>query len=246
MSRHTPSWFIDVIKEDVLPNLPSWFTDINKPQEMPEEVVVRAVNKGDGDWTQTMMAEIRSHESPNYGYSDYFGRGFTRGPVAPPKNLEKMTLREVSDWQVTTNPPGNDTSAAGAYQIINRTLNGLIRDMGLTGAELFSKGMQDRMAIQLMEGRGLRKFLAGGMDREAFGEEMAKEWASIPVLRNTVDTKGRPIKIGQSIHVGDGVNKAFKGTSAFEKYKNLYEVEGRALAPKETNVPEPNPKREAV
>lgn len=230
MSKHLPSWFFDVKKEDVVTSLPSWFININDPlktaegaivEEIPQEVETRAMNKGEGDFTEKMMAEIRSHESPNYGYSDYFGRGFNRGPFTPPKDLTTMTVNEVLSWQVSSNPPGPDTAAAGAYQIIRPTLMGLVKSMGLSGDELFDKDLQDRMAISLMKGRGLDKFLAGTMDGDSFANKMAREWASLPVLKE--DRRGRrSIAIGQSYYTGDGVNKAFKGEKALEQYRELY------------------------
>lgn len=214
-------------------------------EEMSSAEKTEAVNKEEPSWAQTMMAEVRSHESPNHGYNDYFSRGFKGAPFAPPKELDTMTLKEVSDWQKDSNPPGLGTSVAGAYQIKNSTLNGLIKNMGLTGDELFDREMQDRMAMQLMEEVGLKKFLAGEMDLESFAEGMSKLWASLPVLRDTTRRVKKnkvyvniPVLIGQSYYVGDGINKAFKGDKgAFEKYKSLYETKGRTLAPKETKLP---------
>jgi len=225
MSNHLPSWFFDAKEADVVTQLPSWFINLNQPQEtaeeMPPEVEVRAMNKGEGGFTERMLAEIRSHESPNHGYNDYFGRGFKRGPFAPSKDLTKLTINEVLSWQVASNPTGPDTSAAGAYQIIRPTLMGLVRSMGLKGDELFDNELQDRMAISLMNGRGLQKFLTGDLDGDSFANKMAREWASLPVLKE--DRRGRRIiAIGQSYYRGDGVNKAFKGEKAFEQYKELY------------------------
>ncbi len=228
MAEFIPAWLGKALGGKNDESLPSWLSLALEEKrasfetvDMPAETETRAMNKGSGDFTQRMMTEIRSHESPNHGYTDYFGRGFTRGPVAPPKDLNLMTVREVSDWQIAANPPGNDTAAAGAYQIINKTLNGLIGSMGLTGDELFDEALQDRMAISLMKGRGLDKFLAGTLDGDSFANKMAREWASLPVLKE--DRRGRrTISIGQSYYTGDGVNKAFEGTQQLSEYKELY------------------------
>jgi len=227
MASKLPEWFVIAINKEQVQDLPDWFKRaIGEEQtvaEMPEEMVNRADSRGrqEGNFTTTMMAEIRSHESPNHGYNDYFGRGFSRGPVAPPKSLTEMTVNEVSAWQVASNPPGNDTSAAGAYQIINRTLKDLIRTMNLTGDELFSLDLQDQMAVTLMKRRGLDRFLSGKIDGATFAAGMAREWASLPVLKP--DRRGgREISVGQSYYTGDGVNKAFQGKKQLEEYRELY------------------------
>jgi len=232
MAENIPAWLGKALAGKNNEFLPSWLSQALESkvselmveeldENMPEEMETRAMNKSEGDFTARMMAEVRSHESPRHGYNDYFGRGFTRGPFAPPKDLTTMTVDEVSAWQVVSNPAGNDTSAAGAYQIINGTLVDLKEKMNLSGDELFDLALQDKMARFLMERRGLSKFLAGSMDGDTFAAGMAREWASLPVLKP--DRRGsRDIEIGQSYYRGDGVNQAFSGAKAFDSYKNLY------------------------
>lgn len=88
------------------------------------------------------------------GYNETLGYGaFTGGP----RNLTGMTLDEIDALQrQMLAHPGNtfNSSALGRYQITGRTLRGLRGQMGLTGSELFDEGMQDRLAIQLAQGRG--------------------------------------------------------------------------------------------
>lgn len=99
------------------------------------------------------------------------------------------------------------SGAAGKYQIIRKTLLGLIAELGLPGSTKFTPDVQDRMGMALLRRRGFDAFIAGKMTLNAFALELAKEWASMPVL---VDMQGasRQVKAGQSYYAGDGVNKA--------------------------------------
>lgn len=77
------------------------------------------------------------------------------------RNLVSMTLREILALQKQMRTPenraiygnGKGSSALGRYQIVGKTLEGLMRDLGLTGDELFSPEMQDRLAMELVRGR---------------------------------------------------------------------------------------------
>ncbi|OCP21895.1 MULTISPECIES: tape measure protein [unclassified Ensifer] len=90
------------------------------------------------------------------------------------QNLVGMSLKQVRDLQrmMLANPAnrakygdGKGSSALGKYQIVGQTLEGLIREMGLSGDELFDEKMQDAMASHLLNRRltsgeglaGLRK-----------------------------------------------------------------------------------------
>lgn len=104
------------------------------------------------------------------------------------QNLVGMTLNQIRDLQrhmlsyeenrmthrdVNGRPAGS--SALGKYQIVGQTLQGLMKEMGLSGNELFDEKMQDRMAMHLLN------------RRLASGEGVAglrKEWTS---LRNVSD-----------------------------------------------------------
>lgn len=73
-----------------------------------------------------------------------------------PRDLVNMTLNEVMAMQkqMLAHPDNNhNSSAAGAYQIVSKTLRSLIQELGLSGNELFSVEMQDRMADQLLRRR---------------------------------------------------------------------------------------------
>jgi hypothetical protein len=138
---------------------------------------------------------IGSHEGPG-GYN----QRFAEPDGAPRYSLVTMSINDVLAIPGNT-VNGVTSTAAGRYQIIRSTMRGLMRQMGLTGEELFDAKMQDRMALQLMENRGLRRWQAGDLSDEDFAANLAKEWASLPNPRT-----------GRSHYAGDGVNQSHVST----------------------------------
>lgn len=90
-------------------------------------------------------------------YNATLGNGrWTNGP----QNLTGMTLNQIRDLQRSMLTPENQafygqggSSALGRYQIVGKTLEGLMREMNLTGNELYDPAMQDRMALHLAQRR---------------------------------------------------------------------------------------------
>jgi muramidase (phage lysozyme) len=116
-----------------------------------------------------------------------------------------MTIEEVLDFQKQMINSGMESSAVGKYQFINKTLKDIVeknpKDFPLDAK--FNETMQDRAAGLLLHRRGASDFVDGKIDTEKFGLNLAKEWASLPVLS---DVKGK--KRGQSYYAGDGLNTA--------------------------------------
>lgn len=88
------------------------------------------------------------------GYNETLGYGkFTGGP----RNLTLMTLDQIDamQTQMLRHPENSfNSSAAGRYQIVQKTLRGLRDQLGLSGDEFFDAGMQDRLAQELLRRRG--------------------------------------------------------------------------------------------
>lgn len=103
------------------------------------------------------------------------------------KQLTSMTINEVLQYQ---NSRGKNMKAAGKWQIMPNTLRGLKKSMNLTGDELFTPEMQDRMAFELaMNRKGYRQFAkATGNEKLALmgaaQNDLAKEWASMPMAND--------------------------------------------------------------
>jgi len=102
----------------------------------------------------------------------------------------------VIAWQKSFVMSGSISSAAGRYQITRGTLKDLKRKMGLDGTELFDEAMQDRMALALLNRRGMGEYLLGTMTEADFINRIAMEWAGLPNMT------------GRSHYDGDGVNSA--------------------------------------
>lgn len=72
------------------------------------------------------------------------------------RDLVNMTINEVLEMQrdMLRHPDNKkNSSAAGAYQIVSKTLQSLVDELGLTGNELYDPAMQDRLADQLLRRR---------------------------------------------------------------------------------------------
>ena len=152
---------------------------------------------------------IGKHESAGDYNRVYSRQGIKRA------DLTNMTIKEVLQWQKEYVANGSPSSAAGKYQIIPKTLRGLVKEMGLTGHEKFDAAMQDKMALHLMEGRGYSDFTAGRISNQQFMRNLSEEWASLPKDGS-----------GLSFYHGDGLNRA--GVSA----KEVQTVLASALAPR--------------
>ncbi|WP_449411118.1 peptidoglycan-binding protein [Methylobacterium komagatae] len=125
-----------------------------------------------------------------------------------------MTVDEViADGPRRTRQFGS--SAAGLYQVMKDTLRTLKAQMGLTGRELFTADLQDQLGYQLLKQRGYASFMAGNLSVTGFGLNLAKEWASFPVLA-AQRGQHRQVARGQSYYAGDGLNKALVKPEAVE------------------------------
>lgn len=159
-------------------------------------------------------------EAPN-GYVTIFGNRQSKLK----KPLTSMTIGEVIDAQKTWSGKAwakqfNSTvasSAAGYYQFMRATLIDLCTEYPeISGTWLFDAGLQDRLGFALLIRRGYHRFIGGSMTLRQFGNELAKEWASFPVLEDMTGAK-REVTRGESYYAGDGVNKALAKAAAIEE-----------------------------
>jgi len=117
------------------------------------------------------------------------------------KPLTAMTIAEVRAYQegLADGKPG--MTACGAYQIIRKTMIGLIREMQIDEmTTIFDQSMQDSMAMTLLNRRGYQRYLSGQIDWQTFAFNISKEWASFPRVKG-----GNP---DASYYAGDGINHA--------------------------------------
>jgi muramidase (phage lysozyme) len=133
--------------------------------------------------------------------------------------LTEMTLAEVLSFQSGMIGRGHESTAVGRYQIIKKTLQGLINQGAAQLNEKFGPDTQDRLAIALLNGRGYQKFLQGKMPVDQFANRVAMEWASFPVAS------------GQSYYKGVGSNKALVDRDTVISTLRGYEFGGIAQGP---------------
>ena len=155
--------------------------------------------------TGAILEMIAKHESGG-DYNVMYG-----GEQAP---LTKMTIGEVIAYQDYLAKQGADSTAAGKYQIIGKTMKDLSRrnpkDFG--PERMFDAEAQEWAALTLMNRRGYGKFQKGEMSDEAFALELAKEWASLP-----------DPSTGKSYYEKDGLNKSHHKTEDVLKTLNVLE-----------------------
>lgn len=115
----------------------------------------------------------------------------------------EMSVNDVLKWQQEFIAEGNASSAVGRYQIISTTLAGLVQQLHIDASQPFNEAMQDRLAIALLERRGVVEYVNNQIDAKQFAAELAKEWAGLPkVLGDAPDG---------SYYAGDGLNRALVG-----------------------------------
>jgi len=188
-----PPWFARVAHEGLNKGekLPEWF-----PPKEPLEIRPLSPPKNEDsspDALTNLLDFVSQHESTG-NYNAFFGNAKNNKI-----DFTSFTVDQVLQWQDDfVKVKGSPSSAVGRYQIIRKTLKGLKRELGLTGSELFSSSLQDRMAVQLLKWRGLDKFLSGRITKEEFANNIAQEWAAMPVVSGE--------KKGRSFYSGDGLN----------------------------------------
>ena len=124
------------------------------------------------------------------GYDDISGLVKRRKPSQP---ITELTIQEILDWQESIDR-FQLSEAVGRYQIMEDTLRGydndrtvgpgnpLAKRAGLTNSSLFSPENQDKLALALLNYRGLTKFLNGEITRDQFANNLASEWAALPLV----------------------------------------------------------------
>lgn len=190
------------------------------------------------EFTKSLLAFIRATETGRKDASAYTTiYGHNEGKL--PKPITSMTLDQV----IAAGPgwtKAYKSSAAGAYQFLNSTLKDLKASEVLTGKETFNVALQDRLGLALLKRRGLDSYLAGKLSMAAFGNNLAKEWASFPVLIN-IKGAHRNVKRGETYYAGDKLNKALVKPEAVEAVLALVKAETPvskpATPPIERNAP---------
>jgi muramidase (phage lysozyme) len=175
---------------------------------------------------------IGKTEAPR-GYDTVYGNN--QAKLA--KAVTSMTIDEV----IAAGPSWTKrfgSSACGRYQFMRATLQGLKKELGLTGRERLDEGMQDRLAFQLLKRRKWEQFEAGKIGVTEFAKQLAMEWASFPVLK-ACQGAHRKIARGQSYYAGDGMNKALVRPEQIEALLGVRFPKASTVSPVPIALPDP-------
>lgn len=140
-------------------------------------------------------------EAPR-GYDTIFGNNQDKLP----RPITQMTLKEILNSQAGWSKRFG-SSATGRYQFMRDTLLGLAKQFDLKAEQVFDADFQDWLGYKLLLRRGYAAWIAGTKSDAAFALELAKEWASLPVL-GAVKGAHRELTRGQSYYTGDPLNKS--------------------------------------
>lgn len=158
----------------------------------PQRVSAISVTHPQATVAQTMpLLDLIAQAESSGNYNAHFDKPGNTNP-----KFTAMTIDAVLDWQKAFVNAGSVSSAVGRYQILRGTLKGLRKNLKLDGSELFDNARQDEMAVSLLKGRGLERFLLGTLSQDEFINQIAMEWAGLPNMN------------GKSHYYSDGVNSA--------------------------------------
>jgi muramidase (phage lysozyme) len=173
----------------------------------------------------------------NKGYDTIFGH---RQKNLAALKTRPITKRTVDEWIATMPWWGGKSSASGRYQFMKATLRDLKTQLGLRGAQVMDENLQDRLGYHLLRRRGYDKWIAGQMSDVDFSTNLAKEWASLPVLK-AMKGHHRTITRGQSYYVGDALNKSLVKPEKFEQALREARVASRTPRKEPDVAPAPTP-----
>jgi hypothetical protein len=167
---------------------------------LPSDEVPSILDPNSGTGTQPvdlLLSLIARAEAGSAGY-DAVQHG---ARVRPARLPTQMTLGEIYQWIDAT--PGQP-HAIGRYQFIPSTLRRVARERGFGPETQFTAGVQDVLALVLLEDAGLSRFQAGDLERRQFMHNLARIWA------------GLPLPNGRSYYEGHAGNSATMSWAAFD------------------------------
>lgn len=174
------------------------FEPFPEPAVLSARPMIGANRTGTGDTAvDELLSLIAAAEAGPMGYDavQYGAR------VRPTKRPSDMTLGEIYDWIAAT--PGQP-HAIGRYQFIPPTLRRVAAERGFGPQVQFTPGVQDALALVLLEDAGLTAFRDGDMSRLRFMHNLARIWA------------GLPLPNGRSYYDGHAGNAATLTWAAFD------------------------------
>ena len=144
---------------------------------------------GDPTMRQKLLSVIYDVESDgDYDQWNYAAKNIPETPITD------MTVEQIMRYQGDENGP-----AAGAGQIKFNTFKTLLKmDDGLLPTDVFTPEVQDHANNRLLDRRGFNAWSRGEKSSFDFANDLASEWAGLPLVRDTTKTTGEVRKAGQS------------------------------------------------
>jgi peptidoglycan hydrolase-like protein with peptidoglycan-binding domain len=159
---------------------------------------------------------IADGESKRGGYNAY-NSGVLNGRVtySGVKDLAKMTVDQILESSNLRANNRDRVFAAGKYQVITQTLREAKRAIPLSGSELYTPELQEKIFLEFLLGKKRPKIAAYIKRGEGTSEDAtysaAMEWASIEVPAGRPITRGR-ISNGHHSYYEGPANHAKKGS----------------------------------
>ena len=144
---------------------------------------------GDPTMRQKLLSVIYDVESDgDYDQWNYAAKNIPETPITD------MTVEQIMRYQGDENGP-----AAGAGQIKFNTFKTLLKmDDGLLPTDVFTPEVQDHANNRLLDRRGFNAWSRGEKSSFDFANDLASEWAGLPLVRDTIKTTGEVRKAGES------------------------------------------------
>jgi muramidase (phage lysozyme)/peptidoglycan hydrolase-like protein with peptidoglycan-binding domain len=200
------------------------------------------------DTKEEVAAKLKVGDVIGEGEGDYdsYNTGTKYKLISGHKPLETMTVNQILAASKRTDR--DRIFAAGKYQIITGTLASAKAALGLSGNELFTPELQDRIFLTYLI-RSKRKEIGDYITKGKGTSEdavyaSAKEWASVEVPAGRKVASGA-VSNGHNSYYGSKNNHAHPGSgpklkAALEKAHAVY------ADPSQTTVPEPLTPQEAA
>jgi muramidase (phage lysozyme) len=189
---------------------------------------------------QNFFDVILRGESKTYNDHNWYvcnGKSCLRGYIeGNPKNptrysllkkpLSQYTIGEVQEFQSHPRDSVGQLWATGRYQIIPKTLNGLVSSLGLKKTDVYNKEVQDKMGYQLLVERPAIKNYIQGLNEdtkenvEKASLEVAKIWSSVGVPYAVQGSK-QLVQKDQSFYYGGGDVASEPSSKVIEALKVL-------------------------
>jgi hypothetical protein len=167
-----------------------------------KEAMVKGANKASavapGDMEKGLLDLIAEGESASAGNYNAMNQGSIGKQILGSGNSEKiigkkltdMTIGEIMQRGERKIGDGERVFAAGRYQIIPKTLKGLVAAGFVNANDKFDEATQDKLGMALLQQRGLNRYKSGEISAEEFQNSLALEWGSMANTSGTSSLGG--------------------------------------------------------